>query len=211
MNARAPTDPATVFAWSATRFAPVASLFALDAQLGTIVRTTTQPIIGQMRLTWWHDALEGLGDGPVPAHPVLQGLAALPAAAALTPMIDGWEVLLEDESPDDAALARLAGARGGTLFAAAAQVLGGEGAAQAAGEGWALADVAAHVGDAALAARATALALPRLDAAVRARWRGPAAALGALAAEARAALRGRGAAGGPQRAGAVLRWRLIGR
>jgi phytoene synthase len=205
----APTDPATVFAWSGARFAAVAPLFALDAQLGAIVRTTTQPIVGQMRLTWWHDALHALDAAPAPPHPLLAQIAALPAAAApLAGMIDGWEVLLEAEAPDDAALALFAAARGGTLFAAAAALLGGEGEARRAGEAWALADLAAHVGDAGLAARAATLATGRL--AARGRWRGGAAGLGALAADARAALAGRGAPGSPRRAAAVLRWRLAG-
>ena len=206
MTARALSDPATVFAWGAWDFARVAPLFALDAQLGAIVRTTTQPIVGQMRLTWWHDALAALGDGPAPAHPVLEALAGT-ATGGLTPMIDGWEALLEQDAP---VLESYARGRGHALFAAAAQVLGGTGAVAAAGEGWALADLAAHVTDAALAARAAALAQERLDAALAGRWRGGAAALGALAAEARAAVRGRGEAGSPRRAAAVLRWKLLG-
>lgn len=212
MTPRPTTDPATVFAWSATRFDAVAPLFALDAQLGAIVRTTTEPIVGQMRLTWWHDALAALGEGPAPAHPVLRGLAARGVAGPpLASMVDGWEVLLEADAPDDEALALYAAARGAALFTAAAAVLAGAGETAAAGEGWALADLAAHVSDATLAARAAGLAQARFGAALAGRWRGGAAALGALAAEARAALGGRGEPGSPRRAAAVLRWRVLGR
>src|SRR3546814_7046937 len=37
--------------------AALAALFALDATLADVLRTTTEPMLGQMRLTWWHDAL----------------------------------------------------------------------------------------------------------------------------------------------------------
>jgi phytoene synthase len=33
------------------------ALFALDTALGTILKTTREPIVGQMRLTWWYEAL----------------------------------------------------------------------------------------------------------------------------------------------------------
>ncbi|MCZ3214799.1 hypothetical protein NYZ43_19955, partial [Acinetobacter baumannii] len=34
------------------------ALFDLDDRLAGIVRTTREPMVGQMRLVWWHDALE---------------------------------------------------------------------------------------------------------------------------------------------------------
>lgn len=106
--------------------AGLAALLALDDRLGGIVATTTEPVIGQMRLTWWFEALERLDTAPPPAEPLLQALAAavLPAGvrgAELAGMIDGWEPLLTEPAPDSAACAR---ERGGRLFAAAARVLG---------------------------------------------------------------------------------------
>jgi phytoene synthase len=54
----------------ADRRAGLATLFALDARLGDILRTTREPMVGQMRLTWWHAALSGLGQDPPRAEPV---------------------------------------------------------------------------------------------------------------------------------------------
>lgn len=202
-----PTDPATIFAWCAARFdgTRAAALFALDRQLGEIIRTTTQPIVGQMRLTWWHEALGKLGAAPTPAHPVLEAIAAagLPGGE-LAAMVDGWEFLL-DEELTDAALGEYARQRGGTLFA-----LIDPDAPPAAGSGWALADLAAHVGDVALANRARALSLATLDPVLTRRWR-DSRVLGALARDAWLAMQGRGTAASPRRAAAVLRMRLTGR
>lgn len=158
----------------------MAALLALDDQLAGIVRTTSQALVGQMRLTWWHDAIARLESAPPPAQPVLQALAAhlvpVTGAAALAPMIDGWEVLLDPELTDEA-LAEYAAGRG-ALFSAAA-VLMGEGAERIghAGEAWALHDLAAHVRDPALAARARAAAAARAE---RRRWPGRLRALGAM-------------------------------
>lgn len=205
MTPLAPTPLPTVLAWAGMRRdAGVAALFALDAQLGEIVRTTRTPIVGQMRLTWWHDAILALDHAPPPAQPVLRALAAgvLPhgvAGASLADMIDGWEIVLDDDAPDDDALVRYAAARGGVLFAAMSRVVGGEpGAADvAAGRCWALADLAAHVADPTLARRAAtaALAEPIKGASRFAR---------ALSSDAALAARGRGSPGSPRRAAGVL-------
>ncbi|SOB87572.1 phytoene synthase [Sphingomonas guangdongensis] len=165
--------------------AGMAALLALDDQLANIVRTTREPMVGQMRLTWWHDAIARLETAAPPAQPVLEALASrvvpVCGAAAFLPAIDGWEVLLEPELGDDD-LATYAAGRG-ALFAAAA-VLMGEGAERIghAGEAWALHDLAAHVRDPALAARARRLAQARQE---RRRWPVRLRALGALTSLAR--------------------------
>lgn len=183
------TDPerALALSYAPMRARPgVAALFALDDTLGRILRTVREPVIGQMRLTWWHDALTALDSAPPPAEPVLQALAThvLPrvSGATLARMIDAWEALLDPDTPDDATLEVYA-TRGTILFGAAATLLGGAPGdpVAPAGRGWALADLARHVGDAAVAARARGLAEGPLTAATAARWSRPARSLGALA------------------------------
>lgn len=147
----------------------LAALLTLDETLGDVVRTTTQPAIGQIRLAWWRDSLKRLDTAPPPAMPVLEAAATalLPlgvTGAALAAMVDGWDVLIEEETLDAEALARFAELRGGTLFALATRVLGGEGVrAERLGAGWALVDLARYSDDAALAGRAMALGRERLD------------------------------------------------
>jgi 15-cis-phytoene synthase len=167
--------------------AALAALLALDDALARLLRTTSEPALGQLRLAWWRESLARLDTAPAPAEPVLSALAAelLPrgvSGASLVPIVHGWEVLVEEERLDEAALVRFAAGRA-RLFTAAGAVLGaapGDPLA-AAGEGWALADLAAHGGDAAERAAAAALAVPRLAAAKAARWSRPARSLGAMA------------------------------
>lgn len=137
-------DVALAMVPSSTRPA-LSALFALDAKLGEIVASTTETMIGQLRLAWWREALERLDREDAPAEPLLRQLqSALPGTgvtgATLAGMIDGWEQLLLADPADRAAREAYAAGRGGTLFAAAALVLGTDlPAARQAGEGWALA------------------------------------------------------------------------
>jgi phytoene synthase len=190
------------------------ALLALDETLGNIVRSTREPIVGQMRLTWWHQALSALDTAPPPAEPVLQALAAsvVPGVAGtrLAAMIDGWEALLEPVL-DDAAIDLFAQMRGGGLFDVMALLSGVDDPRVAvAGQGWALADLSRRISDPLLAATIGQRALARLDAALVGTWPRRARALGALALLARADLQGIAAAS-PKRIGRILIHRLTGR
>lgn len=189
----------------------VEALMALDDVMADIIRSTSEPMIGQMRLTWWHGALAALDEAPPPAQPVLQALAmhVLPAVTggSLGQIVDGWEELLEPGVLDDDALGAFAVGRGQGLFAALAAVLGGQGAVPiaGAGRGWALADLAAHSTDAELAARSTAQAAPLLRQARAERWPRHLRALGAMV-----HLAARPTAGSGSRIGRILFHRLTG-
>lgn len=191
----------------------VAALFALDDTLGRILRTTREPMIGQMRLTWWHEALTKLDTAAPPAEPVLQALAThvVPrvSGATLAGMIDAWEALLDAEKPDDATL-EIYATRGTILFGAAGTLLRAAPAdpIAPAGRGWALADLARHVGDATVATQARRLAEGPLKAATAVRWTRPARTLGALAHLARMDLAV--ASGTPIRPASPARvWRML--
>lgn len=190
----------------------LAALFALDDTLGSILRTTREPMVGQMRLTWWHGALSALDEGPAPAEPVLQSLATHVVARAtgetLARQVEGWEELLDPDPLDHDRLRRYADGRGGAMFAAAATVCGAaaDGFVAEAGAGWALADLADHVGDAATARSARLMADDLLHPALSKRWPRPLRALGAMAHL--AAMPGRSP---PARAGRILWHRLTGR
>lgn len=188
------------------------SLLALDDRLSQIVRETSEPAIGQLRLTWWFEALEKLDHGPAPAEPLLRALEAqvLPSGVtggALAGLIDGWEPLILEETPDWSLVGR---ERGGRLFEAAAHVLGAaDPRVGSIGEGWALAEFATRwrLADSAGArglaeARLAALSGPALPRALR-----PLGALGLLA---RSDLAG-GRPGSPARVARLLAHRLTGR
>ena len=194
------------------RRAALSALLALDAALGDVVRSTTQPALGQIRLAWWREQLVKLDTAPPPAMPVLEGVAenVLPrgvSGTAVSGIVDGWDVLIEEETLDDAALDRFAAERGGRMFALAARILGGDATvAERLGRGWALFDLARHQSDAATAARADALA----GAALAGSLGGVARPLGMLALSARLEL-ARVPQGGPRRAARLMWFGLAGR
>lgn len=165
----------------------ITALLELDGALGAILRSTREPMVGQMRLTWWHAALTALDTAPAPAQPVLQALAqhvvAVVPGAVLAKQVEGWEELVDPEPLDGERLNRYAEGRGVNLFHAIAQLLGDEAddAIAAAGRGWALADLAANLRDAETVGRARALADRDLSAAMACRWRRRIRPLGIMA------------------------------
>jgi phytoene synthase len=189
----------------------LAALFALDDRLGAILRSTREPLVGQMRLTWWHEALTALGSALPPAEPVLAALAdhVLPHGVTgekLAKQIEGWEGLLDDL--DEEALRRFAMARGGGVFLTAATLLGAsDGAIPRAGEGWALADLSANLSDQNMAKLARELAQERLTGLFSPRWSRAARPMGMLALAAEADLTERGPVA---RAAGLARHRLWG-
>ncbi|MEO0439802.1 MAG: hypothetical protein AAF067_02885 [Pseudomonadota bacterium] len=126
--------------------------FALDARLGEIIRTTSEILIGQMRLTWWRDILtKDPSDRPA-GEPLLELLAPLQAEGqdpgALIKMIEGWEMLLDDFPWEDRQFANHAELRGEGLFQFA---MGGQKTLDEqqknASRSWALWDFARHCSD----------------------------------------------------------------
>lgn len=212
------SSPSRIFAWCGAPYAgsSIKTLFALDRQLGDIVRTTEQPIVGQMRLTWWNEAIERLDTGPAPAQPLLQELAGTIgegriSGRALATMTEGWEILLDPDRDDAGSLTRFAQLRGATLFRAAASIIGQDDpAVEQAGALWAYADLAANVSVAATCARASEAALNLAERVFAHRWR-HARPLGAVALDAYMAMAGRGIADGPRRAARAAQFRMIGR
>lgn len=145
----------------------VSAVWELDARLGTFVATTTQPLVGQVRLTWWHQALSGLKHGVSSPEPLLDKLArqvvgrVTDGPEALAALVEGWEALLDPVPLSDGALQLHAKLRGAQLFAISGQLLGERDVNLSAGEGWALADFALRCSDSDTRARAFAMACDR--------------------------------------------------
>jgi len=68
--------------WLASRFiadeaarADVIALYALDDELTRIARAVREPLMGEIRLTWWSEAISEIFEGrPVRRHPVTLAL-----------------------------------------------------------------------------------------------------------------------------------------
>ena len=213
--------------WLAITYAPraarpaLAALFALDAALGRVVASTTEPMIGAMRLAWWREALEKLHQPPVPAEPVLQALheAGLAGnavqAAELAAVTDGWLALIEVEALDRHALDTHARERGERLFTMVGRVLGAveDRRLRAMGRGWALADLARHISQESVRAEARHAAQQALSEPFPSGLRGarPLIALAALARRDAGAGEAPGRAGSPARQLRMLMALLTGR
>lgn len=137
-------------AWSSPKVRPALSIaLQLDRRLARIVSRTSEPVLGQMRLAWWRDALgKPLGERPR-GDAVLDAIGSHWAGreAALAQMVDGWEVLVTADrlGPTEA---DAFGAQRGAFFAALAGAEAGSGRLAAAGYRWALADAATAISDA---------------------------------------------------------------
>jgi len=70
--------------WLSSRFvadaaarADLIALYALDHELTRIPHVVTDPLMGEIRMTWWREGLEEIAEGrPVRPHPVLKAIAA---------------------------------------------------------------------------------------------------------------------------------------
>ena len=128
--------------------AAVEALWRLDLAMASVLSTGREPLISQIRLTWWREALERLDRERAPAEPVLQALETHVlsrglSGAELAEMEAGWSVLLSPEQLTAADLDLYAARRGGLLFSYTARVLGGESAAvEPGGKAWSLIDLA---------------------------------------------------------------------
>ena len=120
------------------------ALHGLDLELESVVAGTTEPMIGQIRLAWWREALEGLDAGKVPAQPLLQLIAAevLPrgvSGAELAGLEDRWLEMIGAEVVPESHFTG-----GGLLFTWLGRLAGGEAAqAQALGMAWAVGEAPA--------------------------------------------------------------------
>lgn len=140
---------------------------ALDNACAQIARQVREPIMVQIRLAWWRDGLRAETLTSEHSAPDLLALRACDGFAeardGLARLVDGWEeLILGGDGGARNMLDAYAAGRGSGLFAALAP----EGAARsaAAGEVWALWDLAGHVQDDMLANEALALAREKASA-----------------------------------------------
>jgi 15-cis-phytoene synthase len=125
--------------WLASRFigdaqvrADVVALYAFNAELARIAETVREPLMGEIRLTWWREALdEVFAGGSVRRHPVTQALAAVVRRRGLSraPLEAMVEARFSDLEPvtldDDATLEVYIDATAGAVMALAIAVTAG--------------------------------------------------------------------------------------
>ena len=135
----------------------VFALFAFNVEVARTRETVSEPILGQIRLQWWREALDGIYQGEVRDHPVVEGLSDAVhryglERASFEILLDARADDLDDAPPADlAALEAYASATSGTLSELAMAVLGFAGgapsrAAHLVGTAWALIGLMRAVG-----------------------------------------------------------------
>lgn len=128
---------------------PTLALLALDTRLAAILRAAREPMLAQLRLAWWREQMRTDPASWPAGEPLLAVLRCWGERRdALVALVDGWEAMTAPAPLPAAALASLAAARG-QAFAALAGLVGAArdgAAAERMGTDWALADLAAHLG-----------------------------------------------------------------
>jgi phytoene synthase len=123
--------------WLATRFiadkaarADVIALYAFDHELSNIARMTKEPVMAEIRLTWWTEVLDEIYEGrPVRRHPVALALADIIARHKLPR--EPFDSMIEPRFDNPASR------QAGPVMRLAAYILCGEWAIVAcAAEGW---------------------------------------------------------------------------
>jgi phytoene synthase len=129
--------------WLSSRFiadparrADVVAVYAFNQELARVASAAREPMVAEIRLTWWREGLDELLAGKPPrAHPVMQALAEAIqrnnlAAAPLEALADSsFDDLEPGRFGDEAALERYLDGASGALLALAAAITGGVDAA----------------------------------------------------------------------------------
>lgn len=130
---------ASRFIADAARRADVVALYAFDHVLSRVPHQVSEPLMGEIRLTWWGEALDEIyGSGPVRAHPAALALADVVrhrdlARAPLDALVEArfGDLASEPFTGAEAAIV-YADQTAGALMQAAVQALGGPANVQAA-------------------------------------------------------------------------------
>lgn len=145
-----PLQVASGYALPADR-AAWATLFRLDQHLGSLTAQAREPLLAQVRLAWWRDALASAGAPHAAREPLLidasEHLAGM--GAALAGLASGWECLLGDAPLPPAAMREYLDLRS-AAFANMAQQVGHPdafGAARIAANWWVAGDSWSRLSD----------------------------------------------------------------
>lgn len=127
------------------------AMLELDRNLGRAVGLASEPIIGQIRLAWWRDALSSPDTERPRGNPLLDRIAVLFGSGAgdLVSMVDGWEAVLLAEGMEPEAIKTLSEGRAKAFLAVSRRVGADESdtAVGIAASNWSVADIAANCAD----------------------------------------------------------------
>ncbi len=105
------------------------ALYAFNIEIARIRETVSETMLGEIKLKWWHDAIEGLYAGTEMGHPVVAALtpaiaeAGLPKHAFINMIAARQFDLYDDPMPDLGALEGYLGETSSMLIQLAAMIL----------------------------------------------------------------------------------------
>jgi phytoene synthase len=108
------------------------ALYALNHELAHIGESVREPMIGEIRLAWWRETVQGARDGRPRPHDVARALASVLGEVALPTEL--FDAMIEARSfdltaepfTDDAARDAYLDATSGNVMRLASRILGGE-------------------------------------------------------------------------------------
>ncbi len=118
-------------------------LLAFDAKMRDIVATTSETLIGQLKLAWWRDAAMADQVRRPRGELLFTRIGALGAnaiQAELLLLLDAWEILLVDGGTDTA-LNRFARDRSAGIFGGYQRLVGCDADLDELGTAWAISDL----------------------------------------------------------------------
>jgi 15-cis-phytoene synthase len=142
----------------------LALLLLFDARLAAIVANAKEPLIGQMKLAWWRDALLAEPANRPTGEPYLASLTSMndPALAAATlALVDAWEMLVVEGDWLEPIIEQFAATRSAAIFETYAQMADLKDDVQSLGRQWAIDDLYVRFGQRAALDTPTGSLLPR--------------------------------------------------
>lgn len=126
-----------------------ALLLSFDNRLSEIVGRASEPMIAQMKIAWWNDAIAREPQTRPKGEPVFQALSELTVPgvdAAMQQLLDAWGLLLSVDDWTAEVLDSFARLRSEAIFGSFAAWIASKDDVSAIGEGWALADLRQRFG-----------------------------------------------------------------
>ena len=123
-------------------------LLRFDDRIAGIVGRSSEPMIAQMKIAWWHDAIAKTKDERPRGEPLLIELNAIESedvAGAMRQILDAWGLLLAEEQWSQDTLATFANLRGEGIFGTYLRWID-ENAGSGLGRQWALDDLRQRFG-----------------------------------------------------------------
>ncbi len=121
-----------------------ALILKFDNRIADIVGRITEPMIGQMKIAWWYDAIGREATLRPSGEPILQELNKLDVdgvAVAMQQLLDAWGLLLAEDDWLPGTVQSFAQARSEAVFGSYVRWIGGDPDCAALGRQWAAADL----------------------------------------------------------------------